>query len=78
MADLSSSGYFERFDYKLGGALNAILTDKRKDLASKMNRVRVEIQGNKWAMLGRQVLWAIRRWFGAKRSARVVHTHRSD
>eukprot|EP00969_Alexandrium_andersonii_P262664 11611711-Alexandrium_andersonii.AAC.1 len=61
MAELSTAGYFERLDYKLSGALQAILTDKHKDLASEINRVRVEIHGSERVMLGRQVLWVIRR-----------------
>eukprot|EP00969_Alexandrium_andersonii_P180100 7960188-Alexandrium_andersonii.AAC.1 len=67
MAELSTSGYFERLDYKLSGALATILTDKHKDLASEINRVRVEVQGSKRVMLGRQVLWVIRRWYDTKR-----------
>eukprot|EP00969_Alexandrium_andersonii_P282784 12501449-Alexandrium_andersonii.AAC.1 len=57
MAELPTSGYLERLGFKLSGALGAFLTDKRKDLASEINRVGVEIQGKRVA-LGRQVLWS--------------------
>eukprot|EP00969_Alexandrium_andersonii_P125410 5543740-Alexandrium_andersonii.AAC.1 len=33
LSELASSGYFEKLDYKLSSALNAILTDKHKDLS---------------------------------------------
>eukprot|EP00969_Alexandrium_andersonii_P195772 8648871-Alexandrium_andersonii.AAC.1 len=67
MVELSTSGYFERLDFKLSGAIGAILIDKHKDLASEINRVRVEIQGNTRVMLGRQVLRVIRRWYDTKK-----------
>eukprot|EP00969_Alexandrium_andersonii_P222433 9823725-Alexandrium_andersonii.AAC.1 len=74
MAELSSSGYFERLDYKLSGAIGAILTEKHRDPASEINRVRVEIQGNNCVMFGRQMLWAIRRWFDAKKECQGMFT----
>eukprot|EP00969_Alexandrium_andersonii_P242597 10715250-Alexandrium_andersonii.AAC.1 len=74
MAELSTSGYFERLGYKLSGALQAILNDKHKDLASEINRARVEIQGDKRVMLGRQVLWVIRRWYDTKKERQGMYS----
>eukprot|EP00969_Alexandrium_andersonii_P164466 7269136-Alexandrium_andersonii.AAC.1 len=70
MAELSTSGYSERLDFKLSEALGKLLTDKHRDLASEINRVRVEIQGNKRVMLGRQALWVIRRRLDTKRECK--------
>eukprot|EP00969_Alexandrium_andersonii_P174575 7718936-Alexandrium_andersonii.AAC.1 len=53
VAGLSSSGYFERLDFKLTSALGPML-DGHKDPAIELNRVRVELQGGARVMLGRQ------------------------